>query len=59
LGDQRFAALASSPLGPDGALVGAWNDLGKVFSNEANGDVAVELMPVPVVRFSWADGGGL
>ena len=59
VGDQRFAALASSPLGPDGALVGAWNDLGKVFSNEANGDVAVELMPVPIVRFSWADGGGL
>lgn len=59
LGDQRFAGLASSPLGPDGAIVGAWNDLGKVFSNEANGDVAVELMPVPIVRFSWADGGGL
>ncbi len=59
VGDQRFAGLASSPLGPDGALVTAWNDLGKVFPKEANGDVAVELIPVPVVRFSWADGGGL
>ncbi len=58
-GDQRHAALIASPLGPSGAIASAWDDLGNVFSNEANGDVAVELIPIPVVRISTADGGGL
>jgi hypothetical protein len=59
-GDQRFPALASSPLGPGGAIVSGWNDLGKVFGgSEANGDIAVELIPVPVLRNVNADGGGL
>jgi hypothetical protein len=59
LGDQRFPALAATPLGPQGAIAAAWMDLGKTFAAEANGDVAVELMPVPVVRKLLADGGGL
>jgi len=59
LGDQRFPALAGTALGPEGAIAAAWMDLGKTFSAEANGDVAVELVPVPVVRKLSADGGGL
>jgi hypothetical protein len=58
-GDQRFPALAASPLGPGGAIVSAWNDLGNVFGgSEANGDIAVQLIPVPVLRNVNADGGG-
>ena len=59
LGDQRFPALAGTPLGPEGAIAGVWVDLGKTFASEANGDVAVELVPVPVLRKLSADGGGL
>lgn len=59
LGDQRLPALAATPLGPEGALAMAWMDLGTTFASEASGDVAVELMPVPVLRNLWADGGGL
>lgn len=59
LGDQRFPALAATPLGPEGAIAEAWMDLGNTFAAEASGDVAVELMPVPVLRKLSADGGGL
>ncbi len=59
VGDQRLVALAASPLGPSGAIASAWFDLGNGFSGEANGDVVVELLPVPVLRISTADGGGL
>lgn len=58
-GDQRLPALAATPLGPGGAIAMAWMDLGKTFASEASGDVAVQLMPVPVVRNLSADGGGL
>lgn len=50
-GDQRFPALAASPLAPEGALVTAWDDYGLVFGkDEGAPDVVVELIPVPVLR---------
>ncbi len=50
-GNQRAPAMAASTLEPGGALVGAWDDLGKTLGvGEGNGDVAVELVPVPVLR---------
>lgn len=50
-GDQRFPALAASPLAPEGALVTAWDDYGLVFGkDEGAPDVVVELIPVPIVR---------
>ena len=50
-GDQRFPALASSPLGPEGAVVAAWDDFGRVFGAiEGAPDVVVELIPSPIVR---------
>lgn len=51
-GDQRRVALAASPLGPEGAIVAAWEDFGLTFgAGEAGPDVAVELVPSPIVRF--------
>jgi hypothetical protein len=51
-GDQSSPALAPAPLGPYGALVAAWEDLTSTnYAGEpAHGDVAVELIPTPVVR---------
>jgi hypothetical protein len=50
-GDQRAPAIAASTLLPGGALVTAWDDLGRgVLSGEGAGDVVVEVVPVPVVR---------
>jgi hypothetical protein len=50
-GAQRRPALAASPLAPGGAIVSAWDDLGKGFGGgEGNGDMVVELIPVPVLR---------
>lgn len=59
-GDQRFPALAASPLVPEGALVAAWNDFGLVFGkSEGAPDVVVELIPIPVLRKNvLVDGGG-
>jgi hypothetical protein len=37
-------------LPPEGELVTAFDDLGKVFSSEGNGDPIVEAIPVPIVR---------
>jgi hypothetical protein len=51
LGDQRGPALAETNIGPNGALVSAWDDLGEGFgSGEGHGDVVVEVIPVPIVR---------
>ncbi len=50
-GNQRRPMLAASTLEPDGALVSGWDDLGETFGGgEGNGDVVVELVPVPVLR---------
>ena len=59
-GDQRFPALAASPLAPEGALVAAWSDFGLVFGkSEGAPDVVVELIPIPVLRKNvLVDGGG-
>ena len=62
-GDQESPALAASALPPGGALVTAWNDLGRgILPGEGGGDVAVELVPVPMLRTGavscapgWAD----
>ena len=46
-GDQRNVGLAASTLPPGGAVVSAWDDLGKTLSGgEGNGDVVVQLLPV-------------
>jgi hypothetical protein len=51
VGDQRGPALAVTNIGPTGAFVSAWDDLGKGFgTGEGNGDVVVDVVPVPVVR---------
>jgi hypothetical protein len=48
--DQRFPALAASPLGPFGALVTAWDDLGRTFDPaQGTPDVGVALLPVPLL----------
>jgi hypothetical protein len=49
-GDQRRPALAASSLGSEGTLVTAFDDLGKVFTSEGNGDPAVEAIPMPLLR---------
>ncbi len=50
-GDQRMPSLAASGLAPGGALVSAWDDLGRSFgSGEGGGDVVLEVAPVPVLR---------
>jgi hypothetical protein len=56
LGDQRRAALVGSKLGLEDALVTAFDDLGKVYSREGNGDPAVEEIPLPLLRIP-GDGG--
>ncbi|MBI3202988.1 MAG: hypothetical protein HYZ29_15725 [Myxococcales bacterium] len=58
-GDQRFPALAASPLGPEGALVTGWDDFGLVFGkDEGAPDVVVELIPVPILRKTLLTDGG-
>jgi hypothetical protein len=55
VGDQRRPSLVASALPPGGALVAAWDDLGRgLGSGEANEDVVLGLMPAPITR----DGGG-
>jgi hypothetical protein len=50
LGDQRRPAFAASTLPPEGALVSAWDDLGRSFDGgEGNVDVVVQLVPVPPI----------
>jgi cysteine-rich repeat protein len=50
-GDQRHPAMAASTLPPGGALVLGWDDLGgAIGGGEAAGDIAVELVPVPLLR---------
>lgn len=57
-GDQRRAALAASGLPVQGAIVTAWEDLGRGLGvGEAAGDVVMELVPAPLVRGSGGDGG--
>jgi hypothetical protein len=54
-GDQELPALASTTLPPGGALLVAWDDLGKALDpGEATGDVAIDLDPLPLLR---TDGG--
>jgi hypothetical protein len=48
-GDQERAALASATLAPFGGLLASWVDLSKSFAN-TQGDVAVELAPIPLTR---------
>jgi hypothetical protein len=55
-GDQRRPALAASLLGREGTLVTAFDDLGKVFPSEGNGDPAVEAIALPLLRLP-GDGG--
>jgi hypothetical protein len=57
-GDQRNPALAATPLGANGALVGAWEDYGaSVGGLEARPDVVVEVVPLAMVR--WGLEGGV
>jgi hypothetical protein len=52
-GDQRRPALAvpASPAGTASRFVTAFDDLGRVFGGtQGNGDVAVEAIPVPLLR---------
>lgn len=59
-GDQRFPALAASPLGPEGALVTGWDDYGLVFGkDEGAPDVVLELIPVPILRKAPLPDGGV
>jgi hypothetical protein len=56
-GDQRLPAMVAGTLPPGGGLFLAWDDLGKgIASGEGNGDVVVELAPVPLLRTA-GDGG--
>jgi cysteine-rich repeat protein len=46
-GDQRNVGLTATTLPPGGALLSAWDDLGKgLASGEGNGDMVVQLLPV-------------
>jgi hypothetical protein len=57
LGDQRLPGLAASTLPPGGAIVAAWDDLGRnIASGEGSGDVVVELAPAPVLRTGGTGG---
>jgi hypothetical protein len=57
LGDQEAPALAASALPPGGALLSAWNDLGRSLSpGEGTTDVVMELIPAPPLRAA-GDGG--
>jgi hypothetical protein len=56
VGDQRRPALAAGVLSPEGSLVIAIDDLGKVFPGEGNGDPAVQQIPLPLLRLP-GDGG--
>lgn len=56
--DQRHGSLAGAPLWPEGALVAAWDDYGRVFGpNEGAPDVVFELLPLPILRLPDQDGG--
>jgi hypothetical protein len=57
VGDQRLPGLAASTLPSGGAIVAAWDDLGKTIApGEGNGDVVVELAPTPVLRTGGTGG---
>ncbi len=57
--DQRHAALAGTPLFPEGAIASAWDDYGRVFGSiEGTPDVVAELIPVPIVRLVGDGGSG-
>lgn len=47
LGDQRRPGLAFAPLGPEGALLGCWEDWA---ASQSAPNVRVELMPIPILR---------
>ncbi len=55
-GDQRGPALAAAPYWPTGAVFAAWDDLtADNYGGEAeHGDVAVQLIPTPVLRLPLA-----
>jgi hypothetical protein len=56
-GDQETPALASGGVPGGAALATAWNDLGRaIAAGEGNGDVATELIPLPLLRLP-GDGG--
>jgi hypothetical protein len=56
-GDQRLPAIVASTLPPGGAIVAAWDDLGRaIAAGEGNGDVVIEVAPAPVLR-TGANGG--
>ena len=56
-GHQALPALASTPLGPGGAVVAGWEDRGHGFgSAQGTPDVVAELMPVPIVRLPFEGG---
>jgi hypothetical protein len=57
VGDQVAPALTATALPPGGAVAAGWVDFGGgVAPGEANGDVVVELIPVPMSRTA-GDGG--
>jgi cysteine-rich repeat protein len=57
VGDQRLPGLAASTLPPGGAIVAAWDDLGRNLSaGEGSGDVVVGLVPTPVLRTGGTGG---
>ena len=49
-GDERYPALAASILAPQGAMVAAWNDYFRETSLQAEPDVRVEVIPLPILR---------
>ncbi len=57
VGNQRSPAMAVNASAPGGALVIGWDDLGNaIAAGEGNGDVVVEMAPVPLLRTA-GDGG--
>ena len=48
--EQRHPAIAASPLGPEGAIFAAWDDLGTSYPGKGSADVVVDLIPSPIVR---------
>jgi hypothetical protein len=57
-GAQYRPALAASPLCPEGALVTAWDDHGRVFGAiQGTPDFVVSFVPTPILRLPEPDGG--
>jgi hypothetical protein len=51
LGDQEAPALAGTSLPPGGTLLTGWTDLGgQLAAGQGQGDVVVELVPLPTLR---------